>query len=130
MASLVSEHVAQPALVARWSDYDEAMFQRLTVQRKAAGYKGRGGGVSSQSIRVGSITPNTGTVVAVIAGLVAERGTVVRAELVTMMGAASFPHPKARPCDPGWCQGYIAGALRNGFLALADQPAAVDSVAV
>ena len=32
-------------------------------------------------------------------------------------------HPKARPADKEWCQGYVAGAIRNGFLAVADADA-------
>jgi hypothetical protein len=74
-------------------------------------------------VQVSAIKPNQNTVVAVIASIVAERGTLEREELVTLMAQASFPHPKARPSDKDWCQGYVAGAIRNGFLLLVGAPA-------
>ena len=73
-----------------------------------------------QLIAVGSIKPNPSTVVAVIVGMVAERGSVARSELVGAMASVAFPHPKARPGDKSWCQGYVAGAIRNGFLSASD----------
>jgi hypothetical protein len=36
------------------------------------------------------------------------------------MASVTFPHPKARPTDASWCQGYVAGAIRNGFLSASD----------
>ena len=75
--------------------------------------------MSSQILRPGTIKPNADTVVATIVGIVAERGELARAELVGRMGTAKFPHPKAQPTDKGWCQGYVAGAIRNGFLTAA-----------
>jgi hypothetical protein len=95
------------------------------ARRKAAGCKRPAGTIGEQAIRAGSIKPNPDTIVAVIVSLVAEREPVARCELVSLMASAAFPHPKARPHDPGWCQGYIAGALRNGFLAVADGSSSV-----
>jgi hypothetical protein len=107
----------QPATAPEWSEDDERTFQRLLARRKAAGYQRRGKDVSGQLLRVGEVAPNPGTVAAVIAALVAERGTVSRADLVAAMAAATFPHPRARPADKSWCVGYIAGGIRDGFLA-------------
>ncbi len=90
------------------------------VRRKAAGYRKRGTDVASQVITVGGIKPNPNTTVAVIVGLVAERGSIARAGLVAAMASVTFPHPKAQPADPIWCQGYVAGAIRNGFLSVSD----------
>ena len=83
-----------------------------------------GRNVGAQLIQLGEIKPNAGSVFGVIAALVAELGTVTRAGLVDAMSQATFANPKARPTDKGWCQGYVAGALRDGILAIV--PAAPD----
>ena len=112
-------------LAADWSDEDEKLFNALAARRKAARAGRRGRDVSGQVLRPGDIAPNPGTVVATIVSLVAELGSVSRSALVASMSKAAFSHPKAKPEDAAWCQGYIAGALRDGFLALAtDIPAA------
>jgi hypothetical protein len=124
-----SEHVppATPPGAVAWSGDDEAVLQSLMARRKAAGYKRPAGTIGEQAIRAGTIKPNADTIVAVIVSLVTERETLARGELVSLMALATFPHPKARPYEPGWCQGYIAGALRNGFLALASGSPSVPS---
>lgn len=71
-----------------------------------------------QTLRVGDIRPNANTVVATIVGLVAEQQVVTRTKLLHLMSQTSFSHPAARPHDRAWCQGYVAGALRSGFLNL------------
>jgi len=103
-----------------WSDEDESALQALVTRRKAVGYQRRGRDVGAQLIRVGAITPNPKTVVAVIVAIVAEHGTIGRAELLEAMATAIFPHAKAQPTDKSWCQGYVAGAVRNGFLTLSE----------
>ena len=103
-----------------WSSQQEATFQTLLARRKAAGYQKRGKDVAGQVILPGPIKPNEGTVAAVIVGIVAHDGTMNRGALVDAMATANFPHPKARPTDRGWCQGYVAGAIRSGFLAVAE----------
>ena len=110
-----------PATPPLWSSEDEASLQTLLARRKAAGYQRRGKDVAGQVIRPGAIKPNDGTVVAVIVGIVAKAGTMNRGALVDAMATANFPHPKARLTDRGWCQGYVAGAMRSGFLAVAEQ---------
>ena len=109
-----------PAAPPLWSTEDEASFQTLQARRKAAGYQRRGKDVAGQVIRPGDIKPNEGTVAAVIVGILAHDGTMNRGALVDAMATANFPHPKARPTDRGWCQGYVAGAIRSGFLAVAE----------
>ncbi|MBY8823856.1 hypothetical protein [Sphingomonas colocasiae] len=122
---------AAPIVVASptWSAQDEAAFQALSARRKASGYRGRGREVNAQLVRVGDIAPNPGTVVAAIVALVAERGTVARGELIGLMGATTFSNAKARPSDKSWCQGYVAGAIRSGFLAEASEPVVADVAA-
>ena len=93
-----------------------APADRLMLKRKAAGYRAHGRDIGTQLVTLGSIKPNPNTTVAVIVGLVAERGSVTRSELVDAMASVAFPHPKARPTDKSWCQGYVAGAIRNNFL--------------
>ena len=115
-----------PDVAPVWSPEDESTLQALVARRKAAGYQCRGRDVGRQLIAVGGIKPNPDTVVAVIVGIVAERGRIGRAELIGAMAEATFPHAKAQPTEKGWCQGYVAGALRNGFLALAEQPVAAE----
>lgn len=105
-----------PPTAPAWLSEDEASFQTLIARRKAAGYQRRGKDVSSQVLRPGDIKPNADTVVATIVGIVAEQGSIARAALIDLMAGATFPHPKAQPTDKGWCQGYVAGAIRNGFL--------------
>ena len=109
-----------PATPPFWSTEDEASLQTLLARRKAAGYQKRGKDVAGQVIRPGAIKPNEGTVAAVIVGIVARDGTITRRALIDAMATANFPHPKARPTDRGWCQGYVAGAIRSGFLAVAE----------
>jgi hypothetical protein len=116
----VTAELPQPsAAQAVWSDEDERAFAAMTARRKAAGFQRRGKDVGGQLLRVGDIAPNAGTVVATIVGLVAERGTVARAELLGLIGSTTFGNSKARPEDRGWCQGYVQGAVRDGFLAVA-----------
>jgi hypothetical protein len=103
-----------------WTEADEATYQALAVRRKAAGYRRRGRGVGSQLIAAGDIKPNPNTTVATIVELVAAKGILSRSELVDAMGSATFLHRKAHPQDQGWCQGYIAGAIRGGFLKIAE----------
>ena len=110
-----------PAPAPAWSNEDESAFQAMLARRKAAGYQRRGKDVGSQMLRPGEITPNAGTVVSTIVGLVAAAGTVGRGDLLDAMAKTAFPHPKARPADRAWCQGYVAGALRDGFLAVAGE---------
>ncbi len=117
-----------PGAVRPWSDEDERAFQNLAARRKAAGYQRRGRNVDGQVITAGTIKPNDNTVVAVIVGIVAARGTLGRAELLEIMATTPFPHRAARPEDRGWSQGYVAGAVRDGFLALAE-PAVVQQAA-
>ena len=115
----------QPTAPAPWRDEDESAFQALLARRTATGRGKRGRAVTDQLIGLGPIKPNPDTVVAVIVALVAERGgSVPRGELVVAMADATFPHPKAQPTDRSWCQGYIAGAVRSGFLTSATEPAA------
>jgi hypothetical protein len=114
-------HVTTPT----WSDEDESALQALLTRRKAAGYQRRGRDVGGQLITVGTITPNPNTVVAVIVAIVAEHGSIGRAKLVEAMATATFPHTKAQPTEKGWCQGYVAGAVRNGFLTLSEQSAGI-----
>jgi hypothetical protein len=116
-----------PAPAPAWSAEDESTLQALLARRKAAGYQRRGRDVGGQLVAAGSIKPNPDTVVAVIVGIVTERGSIERAELIDAMAKTTFPHAKAQPSDKGWCQGYVAGALRNGFLTLAEQPAAAEA---
>ena len=114
-----------PATPPFWSTEDEASFQTLLARRKAAGYQKRGKDVAGQVICPGAIKPNEGTVAAVIVGIVAQAGTINRGALVDAMATANFPHPKARPTDRGWCQGYVAGAIRSGFLVVAELSASL-----
>ncbi len=109
---------AQP--VPAWSDEDERAFKTQAARRKAAGYRAHGRNLGTQLITVGGFKPNPNTTVAVIVGLVAEHGSVTRSELVDAMASVAFPHHKAQPGDKSWCQGYVAGAIRNGFLSASD----------
>lgn len=77
---------------------------------------------ASLKLRPGDIAPNPGTIVAAIVRLVVERGELSRPELIALMSDATLAHPKARPAEKGWSQGYVAGAIRGGFLAVASEP--------
>lgn len=121
---------ALPVPPATWSAEDESALQALLTRRKAAGYQRRGRDVSGHLIRTGDIKPNPNTIVAVIVGIVTEHGgSISRADLVAAMATVSFPHPKAQPTDKGWCQGYVAGAIRNGFLAMDEVAPALPTIA-
>lgn len=108
---------ALPPAASPWSDADERAYQALAARRKAAGFQRRGRDVSAQRITVGAVSPNPGTVVADIVGLVAARGAISRGELLDLMATATFAHPKGKGGDRGWSQGYVSGALASGFLA-------------
>ncbi len=119
------------AEMATWSEEDERVFAAMAVRRKASGFQRRGKNVGGQLLRVGSIAPNSGTVVATIVALVASRGTVTRADLIEAMAATEFGSAKARPRENSWCQGYVAGCVRDGFLeVVAEQDAVETSAAV
>ena len=113
-----------PAAPPSWSSEHEASLQALLARRRAAGYQRRGKDVGGQRLLPGNITPNSDTIVATIVNIVAERGELGRAELLDLMARASFPHPKAQPQSKEWCQGYVAGAIRNGFLAVVAEASA------
>jgi len=104
------------AEVPTWSEDDERVFAAMAVRRKASGFQRRGKTVGGQLLRPGSIVPNPGTVVATIVALVASRGTVTRTELLKAMAVAEFENSKSRPHDNSWCNGYVAGGIRDGFL--------------
>lgn len=114
-----------PAIAAEpkptWTDADEASLRALMARRKAAGFQNRGQDVGAQQIKVSDIRPNAGTIAGTIVGLVEAKGTLSRAGLIKLMGETPFPQPKAKPQDQGWCQGYVAGAIRNGFLTVVDE---------
>lgn len=67
-------------------------------------------------IKLGRISPNPNTVAASIVALVGMKGEITRRDLIADMADCSFPHPRAQPKDPQWCQGYISGCVRNAFL--------------
>lgn len=117
--------------VLTWSEDDERVFAAMAVRRKASGFQRRGKNVGGQLLRAGSIVPNPGTVVATIVSLVASRGPVTRANLLEAMAATEFGNAKARPREHSWCQGYVAGCVRDGFLeVVAEQDAVETSAAV
>lgn len=114
----------QLAMAATWSDDDEVALSALMARRKAAGFQRRGRDVSAQLLRPGKIKPNPDTVASTIVGLIGQRDSIARSELLDLMASATFPHPKAQPQDKGWCQGYVAGLIRNGFLVVAEEASA------
>ncbi len=120
---------ALPAPSPAWSTGDESAFQAMAARRKASGFQRRGKDVSGQLLRVASAgnKPNDGTVMAVIVGIVAEHGTVTRADLIDLMAKASWQNPKTAACakDRAWCTGWASGTLRAGFIVVADSAAAV-----
>ncbi len=75
---------------------------------------------ATRLLALGANKPNAGTVLAIIAGIVQECGELTRSALLAAMASTAFPQAKARPEDKAWCQGYVAGALRGGFLAEAE----------
>ena len=114
-----------------WSEDDERVFAAMAVRRKASGFQRRGKNVGAQLLRVGSIAPNSGTVVATIVALVANRGTAARADLIEAMAATEFCNAKARQRENSWCQGYVAGCIRDGYLeVVAEQDVVETSPAV
>ncbi len=115
------------ANVPTWSDDDERVFAAMAVRRKASGFQRRGKNVGGQLLRAGSIAPNGGTVIATIVALVASRGTVTRADLIEAMAATEFGNAKARPREFSWCQGYVAGCIRDGFLEVVAEQYAVET---
>jgi len=102
--------------VLRWTEDDEADLRALLARRKAAGYRKPSGDVGGQVIKLGRISPNPNTVAASIVALVGMKGEITRRDLIADMADCSFPHPRAQPKDPQWCQGYISGCVRNAFL--------------
>jgi hypothetical protein len=109
---------AHPASSSGWSSEDKSAFQAMATRRKAAGFQRRGKDVGAQLLRVGDIAPNPGTVAAAIVALVGEHHTIGRGKLLDAMASATVPNAKAKPTDRGWCQGYVAGAVRDVFLAV------------
>jgi len=99
-----------------WSEEDERVFSTMAARRKASGYQRRGRDIGGQVLSVGSITPNPGTVVATIVDLFNTRNTMARTELLDAIAVASFSNARAKPTDRSWANGYVAGALRDGFL--------------
>ena len=115
----------------RWTDEDEDQLRAMLARRKAAGFRKPSRDVGAQLLKVGGFNPNPNTVTASICALVALKGIITRKELLAEMADTVFPHPKAQPKDPKWCQGYVAGAIRNGFLKVVegDQQPGTDTAA-
>lgn len=109
---------------ADWMEADEEQLRALLARRRQSGYRKPSRDVGGQVLRVGSFNPNPNTVTASICAIVALNGTITRRALLAEMADTVFPHPKAQPKDPKWCQGWVAGTIRNGFLVLvADEQA-------
>jgi len=107
-----------------WTEDDESRLRNLLTRRRQAGYRRASRDVGGQLLRVGDFNPNPNTVTASICAIVALNGTITRKALLAEMAETVFPHPKAQPKNPKWCQGWVAGAIRNGFLMLvADEKA-------
>ena len=126
--------VCDSAAKVQWSDGDEKQLRALLARRRQAGYRKPSRDVGSQLLKVGSFNPNPNTVTASICAIVALNGTISRKALLAEMAETVFPHPKAQPKDAKWCQGWVAGAIRNGFLVLitdeqADQSPPPDTAA-
>ncbi|RMB27737.1 hypothetical protein C8J47_3269 [Sphingomonas sp. PP-F2F-G114-C0414] len=122
-----AEPLQTQAELPAWSDDDERVFAAMAARRKASGFQRRGKNVGGQLLRSGGVAPNSGTVVATIVALVANRGTVTRAELLDAMAVAEFGSTKARPQDKSWSNGYVAGAVRDGFLEVVAEQNAVET---
>lgn len=127
LSQAAAEPLQTQAEMPTWSEDDERVFAAMAVRRKASGFQRRGKSVGGQLLRVGSIAPNSGTVVATIVALVASRGTVTRADLIEAMAATEFDNAKARPRENSWCQGYVAGCVRDGFLEVVAQQDTVET---
>lgn len=119
---LTAEKKTSPAdkVKPRWTDEDEDQLRALLARRKSAGFRKPSRDVGGQLLKVGSFSPNPNTVTASICGLIALKGTITRRELLADMAETIFPHPKAQPKDPKWCQGWVAGAIRNGFVVIVE----------
>jgi len=117
-AQIEAESMALPTGPS-WTDEQEELYVAMTSRRRASGYLRRGRDVGRQVLCVGSITPNPGTVVGTIVELFGTRNAMARKELLDTIASASFSNAKAKPTDRAWANGYIAGALRDGFLAVA-----------
>ena len=99
-----------------WTEFDESAFRSLQQRRKLAGHKARGADVAGQLLRVGPIKPNANTVASAIVGLLPATGSITRSELLARMAATDFTSKSAKPDDRNWCQGYVAGVIRSGFV--------------
>ena len=118
----------------QWTEADEDQLRGLLARRRQAGYRKPSRDVGSQLLKVGSFNPNPNTVTASICAIAALNGTITRKALLAEMTETVFPHPKAQPKNAKWCQGWVAGAIRNGFLVLvaddqAGQPTPPDTAA-
>lgn len=115
-----------------WTEADEDQLRALLARRRQANYRKPSRDVGGQVLKVGSFNPNPNTVTASICAIVALNGTITRKALLAEMAETVFPHPKAQPKNPKWCQGWVAGAIRNEFLVLiadeqTDQPPPPDT---
>lgn len=121
----------QPAAMPRWTDDDEFQLRAMLDRRRAAGYRKPSRDVGGQVLKLGSFGPNPNTVTASICAIIGLHGTITRGELLAEMAETVFPHPKAQPKNPKWCQDWVAGVIRNGFVVVVegDQSTGTDTAA-
>lgn len=114
-----------------WTEGDELKLRDMLARRKAAGYRRASRDVSAQKIALGDISPNPKTIIASIYAIVALNGEISRKELIREMTTTVFPGQSPKPYDKKWCQGWIAGAIRNGYLRIVTdgQSTVADSIA-
>lgn len=112
--------VAAPA----WSEDDEAAYQELLARRRTAKVRRASGAtvrLGDDAVLVVGPTPAEGkSVMSTIRAVVAVHGEagVVRSVLLAELGSAKFESAAAKPTDPGWLKGWVAGAFRQGVLAI------------
>ena len=114
-----------PVVVApEWSEADEAAYQDLLARRRAAKVRRTSGATvrlgDDAVLVVGPILAEGKSVMSTIRAVVAAHGEagVVRSALLAELGSTKFESAAAKPTDPGWLKGWVAGAFRQGVLAI------------
>lgn len=113
---------AQPDVEASFPGHSAAEDrERKLAETPVAQHSGSepGAAPTDQRLRATGMKPNPGTVLAALVQLVEERVDVSRTQLIALIRSGCFSHPKSRAGEKGWCEGYVAGAIRGGYLAVA-----------
>ena len=108
---------ASPDIVG-WTEKDETQYLELAARRKESGFRKRGKDTSSQYLVISNLRPNPKSAAGIIYETVKIENGMTRGTLLERLATRLGDETKHKFNDRRWCQGYIAGTIRDGFISV------------